>query len=373
MIGFREQWKFYIVIPIIILLIIALLPTGYISGQARPTQEVQQKLEGISQNEKIVLEDLFDLLQRIEDMDREQIDITQEIETLKDEIEVLRKEIENQQREYESGLNVLKQFLRSYQRRGPTSYLNIILSSKDLASFLRSINIIKDLTGNVGELLHTLEQKKEQLLNEQKKLSINIADAETKRERLEDAIDKNLRLREEQESYLASLREEEAKYRDLLVNLQEMWDEIKALLPRIAKEFSRIIGENKFPAEDLNLRYGLLNMVGVIHEDTLNDVYRENSDLTEMIFHFHPEKVVLEIPEKQIVLRGMFSIAGGTALKFKAKEGSFYGMPLEPSSIDELFRDEYLSIDFGRFIQGVTLQRINLYDGYLEFTIKPNF
>lgn len=372
MTEFCRSWKFYIVVFMVALIIVALLP-GHISGQARPIWEAQQRLEDISQNEKIILEDLFILLQKIEDMDREQADIIQEIETLKGDIEGLRENIKNRQKEYEDRLNILKQVLISYQRRGPASYLSIVLKFQDLISFLQSLNIIKDLTGNVGELLDSLEQEKDWLLNEQKSLLSNIADAEAKREGLEASIKKNLRLREEQEAYLVSLKEEGARYRDLLVNLQGIWDEVKAIFPGITKEFDRIIGEGKFPVEDLNLKYSLLNIAGVIHEDTLNDVYKENSSLTEIIFHFHPEKVELEIPEKQVVLRGTFSIEGDTALMFKAKEGSFYGMPLEQASIDELFRDGYVSIDFGRFMQGITLQRINIHDGYLEFTVKPNF
>jgi len=364
--------KSYVFMLITALVLITVL-SGQLTGQARPAREVGQRLEGISESEQTILEDLFFLTQEIEEMDRGQADIAEEIETLKDKVQAVGGEIENRQRDYESKLDVLKQALVSYQRRGPASYLRIILSTDNLTSFLRSINTIKDLTRNTGELLDCLQQDKRQLLEEQEGLADSITLLESKSEELEEAMARKLQLREEQEAYLNSLREEGAHYRELLANLQDMWDQIKVLFSDIVKEFDRIIGEGKYPMEDLDLKYGLLNVKGTIREDMLNTVYKENSNLTEIVFYFHPGRAEIEVPEKQLVLRGTFSVEGGRALKFVAEEGSFYGMELEKASIDELFRDGYLSIDFGTFLDGITLQSVKVCDGYLEFTVKSLF
>ena len=364
--------KSYIFALIIALVLMAVLP-GQLSGQARPASEIGQRLEGISESERTILQDLFILTQEIEEMDREQAGIAEEIEVLRDEVQAVGDKIKDRQMDYESKLDVLKQALVSYQRRGPASYLRIILSADNLTSFLRSLNTIKDLTRNTGELLDSLQQGRRQLLAEREGLADSIATLEAKSQELKEAIARKLQLREEQEAYLNSLQQEGAHYRELLANLEDMWDQIKDLFSGIVKEFDRIIGEGKYPMEDLDLKYSLLNVKGTIREETLNAVYKDNSNLSEIVFHFYPGRAEIEVPGKQLVLSGTFSVEGGSALRFTAEEGSFYGMELEGSSIEELFRDGYLAIDFGRFMGGITLQSVKACDGYLEFTIRTLF
>lgn len=372
MAGLGKPGKSYIFLLIAVLVLITILP-GRIPGQARPAREAQQRIEGISENERAVLQNLFVLTQEIEEMDREQENTINEIEILRIETKAVGEKIEIQQRDYDSKLDVLKQVLVSYQRRGPASYLRIILGSDNLTSFLRSINTVKDLTRNTGDLLDSLQQGRRQLLAEREGLADSIATLEAKSQELKEAIARKLQLREEQEAYLNSLQQEGAHYRELLANLEDMWDQIKDLFSGIVKEFDRIIGEGKYPMEDLDLKYSLLNVKGTIREETLNAVYKDNSNLSEIVFHFYPGRAEIEVPGKQLVLSGTFSVEGGSALRFTAEEGSFYGMELEGSSIEELFRDGYLAIDFGRFMGGITLQSVKACDGYLEFTIRTLF
>lgn len=362
-----------IIFALITAVMLSVYPAGRISGKAQPAAEIQRKLEGISENEKIILEELFILSQDIEEMDREQAELKDEIRSLETETEDVSNRIYDQQKDYNSKLDVLKQVLVSYQRRGPASYLNIILNARDLSSFLRSVNVIKDLTRNTGELLDSLELTKRELLEQREGLAENIDMLEIQKKRLEEAMEKKMQLRQEQEEYLNSLREEEIYYSELLDSLQGMWDQIKVLFSGIVEEFSEIIGQGKFSMDDLDLRYGLLNVRGTIRQEMLNDILKQHLNLTEIVFHFSPDKVEIEIPENHLVLVGTFVIEDGSVLKFAAEEGSFYEMALEEASIDELFRDGHLSIDFSQFMDNITLQSVKVCDGCLEFNVRPDF
>jgi len=83
--------------------------------------------------------------------------------------------------------------------------------------------------------------------------------------------------------------------------------------------------------------------------------------------------VEVEVPEKHLKLTGTFSIEGKSALKFIVEEGSFYEMPLESVSIEELFKNGYLSIDFSNYVDNITLESIEISEGYMEFKIRPFF
>jgi peptidoglycan hydrolase CwlO-like protein len=368
----QKPGLFFIFSLIVAITLASVLPNR-ISGQARPVAEAQQKLKGISENEKSALEGLFILLQEIEEMDREQAEIEPEIQAMQVQIQDVQRRIEHRERDYDNQLDILKQVLVSYQRQGPASYLKILLSAEDLTSFLRSINIIRDLTRNTGGLLASLEEGKKKLTAEKKSLANSMALLEAKREEFGEALAKKLQLKEEQEAYLESLEGEREYYRGLLGDLQSMWDDIKILFSEIVGEFTKIIGDGKFPVQDLNLSFGFLTVKGTIHEKTLNDMLKEHSSLPEMIFHFYPGKTEIEVPEKHLILTGTFSVEKGSALKFEAEEGSFYGMELGPASIEELFRDGYLLIDFSGLMGDITLQSVKVYEGYMEFVVKPGF
>ena len=96
-------------------------------GQVQPIMEIEQKLQGISDVEIKVMEELFTISQNIEELERSEEQTRQEIEILKSEIARLENEIAEKQSGYNRQLDVLERFLVGYQRRGPVSFLETII------------------------------------------------------------------------------------------------------------------------------------------------------------------------------------------------------------------------------------------------------
>lgn len=361
----------FLIFTMSIAFVFMIISSNQMTGQAQPMGDVQNKLEGISDEKKAVLKDLFTISQEIDEADRQQEEITGEIDTMQREMDGLKNEIEDKQEAYDKRLGILKQVLVGYERGGPASYLKAIFSAKDLASFIRSISIIRDLTRDTGKLLDSIEEGKSEIKAEREKLSEDIALLDGKRTELKKSLDKKRQLKEGLESQLDSLEGESEYYREQLVNLQQMWDDIKVLFSESAGEFTRIAGEGKIPLEDLNLSLDLPDVGGTIYENTFNDIIKDNFRLSKMVFHFHKEKTEIEVPDKNLSLTGTFSIEGKNALKFQVKEGSFYGMPLTDSSIEELFRDGNFTMDFGSLLGNMSLESIDVQEGYMKFKIRP--
>jgi len=342
-------------------------------GQVQPVADIEGKLEEISDEEKAVLKNLFTLLQDIEEMERQEAEITGEIERLQSEIGQLSKMIKDRQKDYDSQLNILEQVFVSYQRNGPASFLEIILSSDNLTSFLRNINIIRNLSRNMSELLKYLEEEKVKLSEQKDALEKNAALLEVKKEELKEPLARKLQLKAEQEAYLGSLVGEREYYQKQLDNLKQKWDEIKSIFPDILKEFKKIAEEDGIPLEDMNISLEFPAVKGTIYEKTFNNILSERTGLPDMIFHFKPGKIEMSIPDKYLILTGTFSIEQKNILKFVMREGSFYNMPLEAASIKELFRDGDLSIDFSKLAGDITLNSVKAMDGYIEFLFIPDF
>ncbi len=358
-----------------LLLSLVLAAPGHVTGEVKPITEAEEKLEGITEEEQKTLEKLFTLSQDLEELEREEARLTAEIDELRARIASMDQSIEKEQKAYENNLYIMEQVLLSYQRGGPASYLEILLQSESLTAFLKNMNLIKDISRNTTELLDTIEAGKEKLKEERERLAADKELLQKKQEELELQLEEKRRLKKEQEVYLAELKDEKEQYEEQLNNLRIMWEDLKGIFSSIVGEFSRIIGEGYITMEDLNLSFNLFAVKGSVSEDIFNSILKEYSTLPGIVFHFNEDNIVIEVPDKKLVLKGRFTISGNSAILFVPESGTFYGMPLEMASIDELFKEGPLLIDFeavaGNLVSiDINLNSVSAKGGYLIFTIK---
>ena len=368
----KRTFKVFI---LILVLSSSILTKPYrVAGEVKPIEEANEQLQGISEEEQNTLERLFILTQEIEEMEREEARISKEINELIIEIEILDKSISKEQKDYDLNLKIIEQVLISYQRGGPASYLDILLKAENLTEFIKSLNLIKDISRNTGDLLASIEESKRILEEKRQKLTDTMALLEVKREELKEPIAERKRLVREQEDYLDSLSEEKQLYQQHLDNVKLMWDNLKGLFSQIVDEFARIINEGHFTMEDLNLQFNFLSLKGSIHEDTFNRIINDNSSLSRIVFSFRQDKVKIEVPDNNLVLDGHFELKDTSSLLFVPEAGTFYEMSLEKESIDELFKNGPLLIDFeqvaGELVTiDIELSNVETVDDFINFTI----
>jgi peptidoglycan hydrolase CwlO-like protein len=214
-----------------------------ISHEVKPITEAKDKLEGLTEEEKYVLEKLFTLTQEIEEMEKEEERINKEIESLQLDVKKMELGIVEQEKEYEDKLYILEKILVGYQRRGPASYIDTLLGAGDIKTLVRSINIIREFAQNTNKLLEEVEVKKKQLVNDKEQLEKSLVAFEEKKEELKKPLKKKLELKKEQENYLETLEEQQTYYSNQLQELEQTWGDIKVLFAELISEFTRIIGE----------------------------------------------------------------------------------------------------------------------------------
>lgn len=366
--------KVIAIILILVLCVSTMVKPHKVSGEVKPIEEAKEQLQGISEEEQKTLERLFILTQEIEEMEREEARITKEINELTIEIDELDKSIIKEQEEYDLNLGLLELVLKSYQRSGPASYLDIILKAENLTAFIKSLNLIKDISRNTAELLAAIDEGKRILEEKKQSLADNMALLEIKREELKEPIAQRKRLIKEQEDYLDSLSEEKELYQQHLDNVKLMWDNLKEMFSKIVDEFARIISEGHITMEDLNLEFNFFTISGSIHQDTFNRIINDNSTLPRIVCSFSEDNVRIEVPDNNLVLDGYFELTGPSALLFVPKTGTFFGMTLEKESIDELFKNGPLLIDFEQVAGDlvtidIELDEVETIDGYIRFSI----
>jgi len=358
-----------VLIPIFLILSLV-FPHISFGEQTETVSKMEETLEQITDDERAVIEELFILSQEIEGMLREEIQIGREIELLQEEINQLEGLIEERQKKYDHDLEILKNILVSYQRRGPATFVETLLNSKNLKDFIKNVNIIRELAHNTGDLLNSLEEEKMRLAEEKEILKENRNRLNARRQELQTAIENKMRLKNEQEAYLASLKEKRQYFEEQLRSMELVWEDLKELFPRVIEEYTMIVSQGYFTIEDFNIKIGLTSIKGAIYDDKINAVLEEHSKLPKLKFDFSPGVARVEIPEKRLKLAGTFTIAEGKALKFEPGEGTFCDLYLEPASLRELFREGYLLIDFTDFIGDFNIRSVEIKDGYIEFEVS---
>lgn len=362
--------KSTIFLSVSILIFVVVFGTSILAEKIDEPSGIQQKLNGISEKEKKVLEELFNLTQEIGVAEGEEKVISREIEGTKEEIKAIEVEIKAEEVSYAEKQEGLKQVMKTYQRMGPGSYLEIIMNSDSLTTFLRRVNALRDLTRNTGKLLEKLDESKEKLSLEKKKQNEKLISIQEKQKQIKDLLTKKLQLKKEQEDYLASLKEESQFYRERLTGIERMIEELKPFLAKASEKFYSIAETGNVPEDALKVSLSLPYIKESLEDKVLNEIISKQPDFPKMVFTFNTDKTEIGFPEKNLVISGDFIVEDGYLLKFKAKEGSFYGMPLEAGYIGELFSGGQIALDCRSLLGGSTLESVETKNGYIQLTVK---
>ena len=368
--GKKYKLKQIIVLALTITILGMIFSSYILAEPADSLIEIEEKLAGISEDEREVLQNLFILIQEIEQMEKQEDRMTQEIQYINQDMQQIEITIAQEEKEFIKKRDILQEVLKSYQKTGPGTYLEIILNSDSLTTFLRRIALLQDLTRNTGDILKGLEISTQKLSIQKRELEQKRLAIEDKKQELKKALDKKMEKREEIEKYLASLKEKQVYYQQQLDNLQKAWDELKVFFADMAKEFSRIIEEDGLPQDDIQMNISFLTIKGSIHEKIFSDTLAKYPQLSDMVLVFEEGRLKVEVPKKKLILYGKFIIIEGHSLKFEIEEGSFYGMTLKSESIKELFREGDMMINFKSLIGNHILQSVEIKEGKMEFVIK---
>lgn len=355
---------------LLFLIIILIFTSSVILGEGEDDiTQIQEKLSNITEEEKKILEYLFIQVQEIEEMERENKRIDEEIHNISKDIDSIDNRIKEEEKNYQKNLEALKVVLQSYQRMGPGSYIEIILSSDSLTSLIRRINILRDLTKNTDELLANIETSREKLVAEKNNLDEKIKLLEEKQRILEENLHKKQELVKEQEEYLASLQSDRELYLERLEYISMMMEEIKGILNEFTYGFTRILNEGNFPDYGIQQSISLRGIKATIEEKVFNDIINAYEWMPKLEIKFGNGQIELKAPDRDLIISGYFEIEDGQTLKFVPEKGSFLNLPLEKGTIESLFEGGDFTLNFKPLIGNNILREVEILDGYLEVLV----
>ena len=226
---FRKKSFILIITLIVISICNALISYAAKSSELKnQREENQEKINEAKQEQHQIQTQLTAAQREVEDLNNQiasyqnEIDsLTAQIEDATNKIEELQREIESKQKELEEKQDLLDKRLVAAYKAGDTTYLDLLLSSDDLTSFLSTYYLIEQIADSDTKLINSIRETKEKI--EADKVSIE----DTKRE-----LEPSRTLQESKKNSLANVRAEKAKKVSQLSEdekaVQESIDEMQA-------------------------------------------------------------------------------------------------------------------------------------------------
>lgn len=357
-------------LALLLIVFLFLLPLGSFAAREDRMEIMQEKLNIITDEEKEILETLFTQVQEIEELERKSDEMGLEINIMQGQIEIIEEDIERAEIGYERNLTGLERVLKTYQRMGAGSYIEIVLEADSMSSLISRINILRDLSRNSKDLLEKIEEDQENLSREKENLSKTLEKLKEKQEEIEGNLEEMRRLAREKEDYLNSLEDDRGLYEERLDYVSVIMDELKDILNDFTVKFDKLIKSGGFPNDAVEESITLRGVRGRIREETFNDIISSNEDLPRMEFVFKEGEISMNVPNKELYLSGNFVIEDDTILKFQPERGSFLDMPLEKATMDELFRGGNFTLNIKPLIGSVKIKTVEVKDGYIELIVN---
>lgn len=360
-----KKYNIFLSIILIITILISVMPSDI---RAEEIVDLDEKISIISEEEKRIIEELFTQLQEIEALEMDYQVINQEIQQLDEDVLDLENKIVNEEERYSMNVVILEEILKSYQRMGPASYLEIILESKDISDFLRRINVLRDLARNTDDILNSIEEVKEVLVEERNKLNEKLSLIEEKQRDLKETLDNKSKLVEQQQDYLRSLETDREYYEMYLNSLELMMVEFEDIFTKLKDKLPGIIENSYIPLESLNPKLSFQGIRLTISEILFNEILGSHEDLPDIEFEFNSGNISMVIDEYNIIVAGSFSIYERHSIEFIIEEVRYHEFLLEEKTIKDLI-GESIIFDFEGLLEGSSIKNIKIFDEYMELTI----
>lgn len=197
-------------------------------------EETNSEIAGVKSQMSEALNQINRYNSQIGSYENEISDLSKQIDILTSQIDEKQTSIDEQVKKFNEQQELLNKRLVAMYESGSTSYLDMLLSSADLADFISKYYIIEQLAEYDTELLNSIEQTRIQIENEKSELEKSKSDVETSRIALQSKKNSLTVLVNEKNTLVGTLSLEEKALEEELEQIEQDKRDIQAKLAAIA-------------------------------------------------------------------------------------------------------------------------------------------
>lgn len=344
-------------------------PRATSQPHAPVAQETLKAIESLNAEELTLLSELFKTTTHIDQLDAEMAVIQNEIEALGQQIEGKQLQINEREKAYESVRGTLGEILKSQQRAGAASNLEIVLNATSLKDLLRRLNLLRELSRKTDTLMQEAQAARLRLEEEKAALSVLFEAQKTKEAELAVTLRSLAEAQTVLESQLQALATDRAFYEANLKNLDQSWSAFKPVFTEAVTALSEMLESGDVPAGTIELEFSPTGIKGRIREEKFNAAISQRQGLPDLHLDFTTKGVTMTFVKEKAELQGYFEIVEARQLAFKVESGTFQGVAMSKAALEDLVSRGTLTFDLSGSLGKSTLRQITHEDGAIALTI----
>lgn len=344
-------------------------PRATTQSHAPVAQETLEAIESLNAEELVLLSELFETASRVDQLEAEMAVIQNDINTLGGQIEAAQLQINEREKAYESVRGTLGEILKSQQRAGAASNLEIILNATSLKDLLRRLNLLRELSRKTDALMQETQAARLRLEEEKAALLVLFEAQKTKEAELAVTLRSLAEAQTVLESQLQALATDRAFYEANLKKLDQSWSAFKPVFTEAVTTLSEMLESGDVPAGTIELEFSPNGVKGRITEDKFNVAISQRQGLPDLRFDFTPKGVIMTFVKEKAELQGNFEIVEARQLAFKVESGTFQGVAMSKAALEDLVSKGTLTFDLVGSLGKSTLRQIAHEDGAIALTI----
>lgn len=242
--------RLFILVIVVIAVVLGNVVNAFAATSAdnlrKQQQQNQQQIEDAKNKQKEIRNQMTDIQRQVDELDSKISDYESDIYDLNSQIEEVSKninsaeiELQKTEKDLEEKEELLEKRLVASYKAGSTSYLDVLLDSDSLTSFLSSYYLVEQISENDTKLINTVKETKQQIENskaqlEENKASLeNIKQSEVVKKSELDATKK------EKEQAVAKLSNEDKEVQSKIDEMRSEDSKIRAAIAKAEREANR--------------------------------------------------------------------------------------------------------------------------------------
>ena len=242
-------------ITVILIAIILLVQMTGITSIASDLSDVNKKIEqkeeeidGIQEEKSDAMKEVATLTAQITDYQNQIDDLDAKIDELNTKINDAQKKVDEAQAEYDNNKALAEERLVVMQESGDTTYLDMLLTSSSITDFISNYYLASELAEADTELLDSIEKERQEIENAKAELESNKKELDNSKTSKQAASSKLSVLREEKNTQVAQLTEDEKAIQKQIDEITEANKEIDQQIKQAEAQINNNGGGSGAPA-----------------------------------------------------------------------------------------------------------------------------
>ncbi|MHB1418688.1 MAG: coiled-coil domain-containing protein [Bacillota bacterium] len=360
--GKRRYTKYLVFVLCVTLFSGLLLPgsgeslAGAEEASARNWSETQRDLDRLDGKERDALAELFKLTLDTQQIMQTRVETEKAAAELRWHVEQAADQVARSKQHYLDSSYMATGALRTLQRLGPASYLEILLGASTLKDFFRRVDMVTVAIKGFTKVLNNLREEKSRLLSNEEKLRREQSNLDIMLKQLTEQLSALDRIRLQQEAILDTTGEQKAVIAERLGEIEGRWQEATMIyLENLSESFAQITERNTFDLPEMRIEPGLDGLHMIITLADLNKLFQEEPGLVGVSLIAGDEQLVLDAPGESLQLIGNFELASVSGIRYRVDRVRFTGIELPPTSLVGVVQQQLIEVDFTRLLAGLRI------------------